>query len=349
MTTEASGSLDGPPPGRNPAHDIVSYPDRATARDAWILARRPLRNLVADSAAYAAFVERELGADGVVRDVAAVFITNRECPYRCLMCDLWKNTLTVPARPGAVLQQINAALSELPAATTVKLYNAGSFFDPRAIPPDELPAIAARLAGCDRIIVECHPAFVGPEVARFRDLVAGRLEIAMGLEVADDALLDRLNKRMTLASYAAAARKLGQMGVAARAFVLVQPPFVAVDRAVALARDSARFAFAHGAGAVSLIPVRGGNGALDALAMSGDFAEPTLDTIEDAFDAALGDAGGRVFLDTWDLRRFSHCGECFDARAGRMIAMNLTQQPQARVRCAACAAPPLARAANAPH
>ena len=28
-------------------------------------------------------------------DVATLFLTNRECPFRCLMCDLWKNTLEV--------------------------------------------------------------------------------------------------------------------------------------------------------------------------------------------------------------------------------------------------------------
>ncbi|HVZ50056.1 MAG TPA: radical SAM protein [Gemmatimonadaceae bacterium] len=314
------------------------YPGAAGDRDAWILARRPERNRIDENRAYAALLEAEPGPDGVVRNVATVFLSNRECPYRCLMCDLWKNTLPERVRPGAIPRQLDAALAGMPDATAIKLYNAGSFFDAKAIPPEDFAAIAQRLRAFERVIVECHPALVGPPVERFRDLIDGALEVAMGLEVADDDLLARLNKRMTLASYVDAARKLRRMGVASRAFVLVQPPFVTPGRAVPLAVASARFAFAHGAGAVSLIPVRAGNGALDALAAVGDFTEPSLATIEDAFDGALAQGGGRVFTDVWDLERFSSCPVCFGARAGRIREMNLSQRPVPRAGSAACAA-----------
>ena len=314
------------------------YPDQAAPRDAWVLARRPARNRIDENRPYATFVEGEPGPDGVVRDVATVFLSNRECPYRCVMCDLWKNTLPERVRPGAIPRQLDAALAEMPGAHAIKLYNAGSFFDTKAVPPEDWPAIAERLRAFERVIVECHPALVGPAVERFRDLMDGTLEVAMGLEAADDGVLERLNKRMTLASYADAARKLRRMGVSSRAFVLVQPPFVAADRAVRLAAESARYAFAHGAGAVSLIPVRAGNGALDALAASGQFAEPTLVTLEDAFDQSLASGGGRVFADTWDLARFSACAACFPAREERLRQMNLTQRPVPRATCRSCGA-----------
>ena len=85
-----------------------------------------------------------------------------------------------------------------PRASHLKLYNAGSFFDPRAIPPEEYPAIARLAAPFRRTIVECHPALVGPRCLAFRDLLSGRLEVAMGLETAHPEVLERLNKRMTL-------------------------------------------------------------------------------------------------------------------------------------------------------
>lgn len=314
----------------------AAYPSRPAERDAWIVSRRPPRHTVSAERPYAFFVEDEVDAGGAVRRVATIFLTNRECPYHCLMCDLWQHTLqhTVPA--GAIARQIDVALAELPSATVVKLYNSGSFFDHRAIPPEEYPDIASRLARFDRVIVECHPALVGPDVERFRDLLAGDLEVAMGLETAHAEVLARLNKRMTLDSYALAAERLRSMRVAARAFVLVQPPFLPAEEAVEWAVRSATFAFDHGAGAVSLIPVRAGNGALDALATAGAFTPPTLATVEAAFDGALALGRGRVFADTWDLQRFSHCAACLDARETRLRQMNLAQRLTPRVHCPSC-------------
>ena len=73
-------------------------------------------------------------AGGAVEDVATL-LSNRECPFRCLMCDLWKNTTTDASPDGAVAAQIEYALARLPPALHVKLYNAGNFFDAQAIPP----------------------------------------------------------------------------------------------------------------------------------------------------------------------------------------------------------------------
>lgn len=320
------------------AAGAAAYPTRPAERDAWIVRRRPPRHEVSADRPYGCFVEDEADADGTVRRVATVFLTNRECPFHCLMCDLWRHTLEERIADGAIVAQIDAALASVQGAEVIKLYNSGSFFDHGAIPPGDYPAIARRLGEFRRVIVESHPAFVGSDVARVRDLLRGELEVAVGLETAHPAVLARLNKRMTLASYAAAAAQLRAMGVASRAFVLVQPPFLAVEEAAAWAVRSAEFAFVHGAGAVSLIPVRAGNGALDALAAAGAFEPPSLATLEAAFDDALALGGGRVFADVWDLERFSRCVACFPARAARLRAMNLSQRHLPRVRCDACGA-----------
>ena len=91
---------------------------------------------------YAYLCEREYAATGEVAQVATVFLTNRECPFQCLMCDLWKNTLDTSVAPGDIPTQIDYALERLPAATQIKLYNSGNFFDRKAIPPSDYEAIA---------------------------------------------------------------------------------------------------------------------------------------------------------------------------------------------------------------
>src|SRR5438128_1186173 len=101
--------------------------------DSWILAERPTRNIVDPWRPYAWSVEAECTASGHVEDVATVFLTNRECPFRCLMCDLWKNTTEERVPQGAIVAQLDWVLTQLPAVKHLKLYNAGNFFDAQAI------------------------------------------------------------------------------------------------------------------------------------------------------------------------------------------------------------------------
>ncbi len=119
------------------------YPERTNERDRWILAQREnvgrsARSELDPQRPYAFLTEDERSASGEIVPVATVFLTNRECPWRCLMCDLWRNTLTETVPLGAIPAQIDYALARLAPARQIKLYNSGSFFDHRAIPGGRL-------------------------------------------------------------------------------------------------------------------------------------------------------------------------------------------------------------------
>jgi archaeosine synthase beta-subunit len=282
------------------------------------------------------FAEEERSSEGEIVPVNTLFLTNRECPWRCVMCDLWKNTLTATVPVGAIPTQIEYALSRLPAAPIVKLYNSGSFFDPRAIPVADYPAIARQLTGYDRVIVESHPALTGENCLRFRELIAGNLEVAMGLETVHPKILPKLNKGMTLEQFSSAANALRRNAIDLRAFILVKPPFLGEQEALYWAERSLDFAFSCGATAAALIPTRGGNGALDELAARGDFAPPRIETLEAAQEYGLRLQGGRVFADLWDLEKFAVCANCYAARHNRLQEMNLRQTIPCPVNCDVC-------------
>jgi hypothetical protein len=224
----------------------------------------------------------------------------------------------------------------LPAARHVKLYNSGNFFDARAIPPADHAAIAQRVARFDTVIVENHPKLCVPACLVFRDLVDTRLEVALGLETVHPAVLPRLEKGMTLDDFARAVEFLLRAGIAVRAFVLLRPPYLSEAEGIEWAVRSLEYAFALGVGCCSVIPTRGGNGAMERLQAAGEFSPPRLRSLELTLEAGLALGGGRVFADLWDAARFSDCSACGPARIERMRVMNLTQRPPPPVACGEC-------------
>ncbi len=285
------------------------YPETAAARTRWILAKRgPKRNLD-PLRPYAFFAEDEIDSSGRQAPTATLMLTNRECPYRCLMCDLWQDTLDESTRQGAIPAQITYALDRLPACRQIKLYNAGSFFDPKAIPPEDYGKIAELIAGFDRVIVECHPALVGRQCLAFRDLIAGKLEVAIGLETVHPAALESLNKRFNVDDFRRAAAFLHDNGIDLRVFLLVRPPFLSEMEGLDWAKRSLDESFECGATACTLIPVRAGNGAMEALRASGDWEAPRLSSLEAAQEYGISLGKGRVFADLWDVEKRALCQE----------------------------------------
>jgi archaeosine synthase beta-subunit len=321
------------------------YPATADRRDQFILDHRPGRAAHDPWRSHGTLIEQERTARGAEGTSVTIFITGRECPWRCVMCDLWLHTLETDTPVDAVPVQISDALRTMgraPAEIDVlKLYNAGSFFDTRAVPPADYPAIARSVAEMRQVVVESHPALVGPRTLEWRQTLDSPtgLEVAMGLETVHPEALARLNKRMTSDDFARAADRLAALDIALRAFVLVSPPFIAAADQEAWLVRSVDFAFACGATVVSLIPTRPGNGATDALAQSGEFVVPGIGHLEHALTLGLARArpeGARVFADVWDLRRFSQCPRCFEPRRDRLVSMNLNQRPLPPVGCQEC-------------
>ena len=220
---------------------------------------------------------------------ATIFLTGAECPFTCVFCDLYQYTIDGPTPPGAIPRQIEVGLQQVeelrrvadlrfqeealreesPLGATwvrgrcaqreglvasarlgsLKLYNANSFFDERAVPGVDDDAILEQLrwltsdsglmdssrARCmdgdpgeaPRLVVECHPRVLlsnsGKERCR-RYAKEAHLEVAIGLETVAPGGLRALNKSCTLSDVQRAFEFALSCGATVRAFVLFGIP-----------------------------------------------------------------------------------------------------------------------------
>jgi len=299
----------------------------------WIKSKRGPKNKIDSRKPYAFYLEEEKGIDGETTSVATIFLSNKECPFQCLMCDLWKNTTDEPVQAGDIPYQIQWALNRLPKAQNIKLYNSGNFFDINAIPEEDYGAIAGMIKDFDRVIVESHPKLINTLTFKLQEMLSPQLEIAMGLETVHPGVLKKLNKKMTLSDFERAVNILEAHNISTRAFILLKPPFLNEQEGIMWAKRSIEFAFNTGVKCCVIIPTRYGNGALEHLGELGHFSPPVISSLENVLEYGIALEAGNVFADLWDIELFSKCSQCLKKRKRRLKEMNLQQSILPKVKC----------------
>ena len=308
--------------------------------DRRIRSLRPATPAVDPWQAHGAILERERRPDGVVEQALTVFLSGAECPFTCSFCDLWRWTVEGATPAGAIPMQLREVLhthvGEATAPQRLKLYNASNFFDRRAVPAEDVPTIAALAEPFGAVTVESHAQTVGPLAREFKELLSGRLEVAIGLETIHPVAAPRLNKRLDLPRFERAADYLADNDMDLRVFVLLGAPYIAAEESVEWSARTVEYAVGKGAAVVSIIPVRGGNGEMERLQRLGHFVPPTLRQLEAALECSLSFGSAVVTADLWDAERLPGCDACRRARVERLGRMNLSGQLERAVECAEC-------------
>jgi radical SAM enzyme (TIGR01210 family) len=310
------------------------------AEDLRIRSLRPPKPMVDAWRAHGSLIEQERRPNDTVERALTVFLAGAECPFTCSFCDLWRWTIDGPTPRGAVAEQLAEVLRSLdarvPLPERLKLYNASNFFDHRAIPAEDVPAIAALAAPFAAVTVESHASTIGPLTLQLAERIGGRLEVAVGLETIHPVAAAQLNKRLDLARFDRAARFLTDHDIDLRVFVLLGAPGVPGDASVEWTVRTAEYAVSRGASVVSIIPVRGGNGEMERLAALGQFIPPTLSQLEAALAGCLSFASTAITADLWDADRLAACPACRGARIERLRRINVTGRAKPALSCGEC-------------
>jgi archaeosine synthase beta-subunit len=153
----------------------------------------------------------------------------------CSMCGYAKDTLGRSATPEELSEQLARALERYGGEPYVKVYTSGSFLDDREVDPASRRAIVGAFAGrARRFLFETLPEFATAEaLTPLREAFPGELEVALGLETTDPVVLGRyVHKSAGPEEYLAAGDRVRSLGLRAKAYLLLKPPYLTESEAI---------------------------------------------------------------------------------------------------------------------
>jgi radical SAM enzyme (TIGR01210 family) len=181
--------------------------------------------------------EKEL-LDGKTIDAGVVILQTTGCSHfhggGCSMCG-YNFGSSGRAKPTDIVRQFDNAIKQLGEVGLLKLYTSGSFLDECEVPSETADHILKHCSDTGtRLLFESRPEYITP--GRLGHVLAlhDELEIAIGLESANDRVLRySINKGFTVADFRRAAELLNDREVDLRSYVLLKPPFLTEAEAVA--------------------------------------------------------------------------------------------------------------------
>ncbi|MFO8109892.1 MAG: archaeosine biosynthesis radical SAM protein RaSEA [Thermoplasmata archaeon] len=187
----------------------------------------------------------------------AIIFRTRGCSwsYRsgCTMCGYHTDT-----NPGVkeqdLVRQLGEAVDRYRGEDIVKIYTSGSFFDTNEI-PESLASTILSSFDSELTVVETRPEYVSREVLNSMCGHVNTLEVAIGLESANDFVLEHsINKGFTYQNYVTARDKVLQEGARLRTYLLLKPPFLTEDEAIQDTINSVNAVY-HPENTISINPV----------------------------------------------------------------------------------------------
>ncbi|MFJ9370532.1 hypothetical protein ACIRRA_39760 [Nocardia sp. NPDC101769] len=244
-------------------------------------------------------------AAGAVHGRKKVILMSGGCSIpTCTMCPFTNyNNHGHGANAEGLRTQVATMLARTdtePDYTTLALYNDGNFFAPREVLVDVQLDIARQVAatGVRRLVVESLPGFLtaatlSPFVEALGDV---QLEVGIGVQSAHRLVRETLvNTRITQRQFESALTVLSDLGVLAKIYLMIKPPFLTDAEAVTDVVDSTAYVADLGVGQVTLCPTRlAPNTVAWWLHQHGHYAAPNLWTVVDAVRGAHDKASVRV-------------------------------------------------------
>jgi radical SAM enzyme (TIGR01210 family) len=183
----------------------------------------------------------------------------------CSMCgypnDSTLDDSTDPAK--YFLEEWEKQKDKLHEIEAVKIFNSGSFIDPKEVPLDSQKIIMEKIATLENIkeiIIESRPEYINlhkKELNELVDIVRGRpIWIGVGLETSNDYVNQSyINKGFNFDQFVTCVKNAEECGAYVKSYILLKPPFMTENEAIEDATQSIIDSFEAGSKVISLNPV----------------------------------------------------------------------------------------------
>jgi len=133
-----------------------------------------------------------------------------------------------------ILAQFDKAWGSYDKQSIVKVYTSGSFTDENEVPLAARDKILKRVAEAGaKMLFESRPEHVSQETIRSCVGICPDLEVAIGLESANDLILEKsIHKGFSFADYEGAASIIIKEGATVRTYLLLKPPYLTEEEAM---------------------------------------------------------------------------------------------------------------------
>lgn len=167
----------------------------------------------------------------------------------------------------------------------VKIYNSGSFLDPKEIPVESQKRIIAKIAehqNIKELVIECLPEIVNMQLHVLRELVeifnGRKILIGLGVESSNDYInRSYVNKSFYFRQVKGCVQNIFQAGAYPKAYLLLKAPFLTEQDAINDSIQSIKDVFDSGCKIVSLNPVAvHGDTLIDEMYKKKEYSPPWL-------------------------------------------------------------------------
>lgn len=253
-------------------------------------------------------------ANGEKVDALVIIMRTNGCCWvkhgGCTMCG-YKEASLQNVSEEDLISQLQQALSRYKGEPFVKIYTSGSFLDENEIPLPVRNKIFDAFSGCTRILFESRPEFITPEVV---ETLPSNVTVALGLESSNpEVLRTSVHKGFTSSDILRCGTLLHEKGLGVRTYLLLKPPLLTEDRAMADAIASAKFADPF-SDEISINPLNVQRGTyVERLWKRGEFRSPWIWSLIEVFRQLDGKVSARLMSSPSGggaMRGVHNCGQC---------------------------------------
>ncbi|TET89144.1 MAG: TIGR01210 family radical SAM protein [Methanomassiliicoccales archaeon] len=183
--------------------------------------------------------------NGKVVDALVVILRTAGCSWArengCTMCGYF-NDCNPNVKGKDLVSQMKKALERPQGQKILKIFTSGSFLDEIEVPADvrrEILSMASERF--EQVVFETRPEYVNDETLGDCLSHFEKVQVALGLESTNNLLLtNSINKGFLFEDYQKAARTVKESGAALKTYLLIKPPFLTENEAIADSVNSAK-------------------------------------------------------------------------------------------------------------